>query len=140
MLGPVTSDFPQGVPAVAVPVVPVPPTTYTLKTGNWIQDPSGEYVLILDGENGLVLYQVMGKGQDPSSGSFQGLAKWGPNGAGGIVFCAQADGNAVVYDSSFPTQLNPLWHGNQGGSNAVYLLVPGLRRQFYPSTFLPPRF
>ena len=122
LMAPSSTQFPQGVPSTVVTTIPVPPTTATLKQGQWIMDPSGEYVLILDGQKGLVLYQVVGNG-DPNSGKFLGLAVWGPNGATGAVFCAQSDGNAVVYDSKFPDQLNPTWHGNNGGSNAQYLFV-----------------
>ena len=117
-----STQFPNGIPAVALQTVPVPPKTATLKPGQWIMDPSGEFVLILDAQKGLVLYQVVGN-SDPTSGQFQGLAVWGPNGATGTVFCAQSDGNAVVYDSSFPGKLNPLWHANNGGSSAQYLFV-----------------
>ena len=122
LLAPASTQFPQGIPATVIPTVPVPPTVGTLKTGQWIMDPSGEFVLILDGQKGLVLYQVVGAG-DPTSGQFQGLAVWGPNGATGVVFCAQADGNAVVYDKNFPEQLNPTWHANNGPSSAQYLFV-----------------
>lgn len=117
-----STQFPHGIPAVAIPTVPLPPTSPTLKPGQWIMDPSGEFVLILDADQGLILYQVVGNG-DPTTGKFEGLAVWGPNGAKGAVFCAQSDGNAVVYDSSFPGNLNPTWHANNGGSSAQYLFV-----------------
>jgi hypothetical protein len=122
LTGQPTNNFPQGTPAIALPTVPVPPTVATLTMGQWIMDPSGEYVLMLS-QQGLVLYQVIGNG-NPTTGQFQGLAVWGPSGGdNSFVFCAQADGNAVVYDSNFPNQLNPQWHANQGPSNAQYLLV-----------------
>jgi len=44
------------------------------------------------------------KMSNPTSGSFQGENVFGPSGGGGAYFCAQADGNAVVYDSSFSSR------------------------------------
>jgi len=115
---------PGNVPATAIPTVPGGghPTTATLTMGQWIMDPSHEYVLTLTSQ-GLILYQVMGNG-DPTTGQFRGTVEWGPNGGeNSFVFCAQSDGNAVVYDNQFPTQLNHQWAGNSGGSNAQYLFV-----------------
>jgi hypothetical protein len=92
--------------------------------GQWIMDPSNEYVLILTSTSGLVLYQVVGAG-DPTKGQFQGNVKWSQPGTttDSFCFCAQADGNAVVYDSSYPDKLNPVWHANNGGSDAQYLFI-----------------
>ncbi len=122
MLAPASDEFPNGIQCTAVPTVVVGssnhPDTATLNQGYWIMDPKGEFVLILDGSNGLVFYEVMGA-TSPTSGSFTGVAKWGPNGAGGTQFCAQNDGNAVVYDSNW----NALWGANNGGSHAEYLYV-----------------
>ena len=111
-------------PGIAIPTAPGGgnPTTATLTMGQWIMDPTHEYVLMLTSQ-GLVLYQVIGNG-DPTTGRFQGSIKWGPEGGdNSFVFCAQSDGNAVVYDNQFPTQWNPQWAANKGGSNAQYLFV-----------------
>ena len=127
LMAPQTGNtFPGGIPSTAVPTVPAPQisTTWptTLKIGQWIIDPSGQYVLILEDKKGLSLYQV--SSGNPTSGSFQGVNVFGPKGGGGTVFCAQADGNAVVYDSSFPKSLNPTWNANNGTSgSAQYLFV-----------------
>ena len=130
LMAPPANQFPQGVLATVVPTMPTPtlpptgPEPPTLKLGQWIMDPSKEYVLILTNTNGLVLYQVVGAG-DPTSGQFQGNVVWNQpsNPTESFCFCAQADGNAVVYDSSYPNELNPAWHANNGGSNAQYLFV-----------------
>src|SRR6185369_12123002 len=61
--------------------------------------------LQVTGNKRLSLYEV--QSGNPTSGSFQGENVFGPSGGGGAYFCAQADGNAVVYDSSFPQSLNP---------------------------------
>ena len=126
MAPPIGNTNTGGIPSTAVPTVPAPqvgsssPTT--LKVGQWIMDPSGQYVLILESTKGLSLYEV--KSGSPTSGSFQGDNVFGPAGGGGAYFCAQADGNAVVYDSSFPKSLNPTWHANNGTSgSAQYLFV-----------------
>ncbi len=74
---PAGNNFPDGVPATAIPTVPTPPQTATLKPGQWIMDPSQEFVLILDSALGLVLYQNIGGG-DPTSGQFQGDVCVGP--------------------------------------------------------------
>lgn len=122
---------PGNVPGIAFPTVPGGgnPTTASLTLGQWIIDPTNEYVLILvppgldQTPPGLSLYQVVGNG-DPTTGQFNGSLKWGPNGGdNSFVFCAQSDGNAVVYDNQFPTQWNHTWAGNNGGSNAQYLFV-----------------
>ena len=130
LMAPPANQFPEGVLATVLPTIPtptIPPTgssPVTLKMGQWIMDPSKEYVLILTSTSGLVLYQVVGAG-DPTTGKFQGNVVWTQpnNPTDSFCFCAQADGNAVVYDSSFPNQLNPAWHANNGGSNAQYLFV-----------------
>jgi len=122
---------PGSVPGIAFPTVPGGgnPTTPSLTQGQWIIDPTNEYVLILvppklpQTPPGLSLYQVVGAG-NPASGQFNGSLEWGPNGGeNGFVFCAQSDGNAVVYDNQFPGVLNHTWAGNKGGSNAQYLWV-----------------
>jgi hypothetical protein len=122
---PAGNTFPGGVPSTAVATVPPPQISQTwpstLRVGQWIMDPSGQFVLILEANKGLSLYQV--SSGNPTSGSFQGDNVFGPAGAGGAYFCAQADGNAVVYDSSFPKSLNPTWHANNGSGNAQYLFV-----------------
>lgn len=130
LMAPPANQFPQGVLATVLPTIPtptIPPTDgspVTLKMGQWIMDPSNEYVLILTSTSGLVLYQVVGAG-DPTTGKFQGNVVWAQpnNPTDSFCFCAQADGNAVVYDSSFPNQLNPAWHANNGGSDAQYLFI-----------------
>jgi hypothetical protein len=79
--------------------------------GQWIMDPKGKFVLILNSD-GLTLYQV--ESGSPTSGQFEGDAVFPSVGAGGEYFCAQSDGNAVVYDSSFPQTLKPTWKANNG--------------------------
>ena len=125
MATPQGNVFSQGVPSTAVPTVP-PPTTaptsnsqVTLTTGQWIMDPSGKVVLILENNKGLSLYRVATNSPSPSTGSFQGIQVFGPVGKGGTYFLAQSDGNACVYSNS----INPLWHANNGPSSAQYLFV-----------------
>lgn len=126
MMAPPNNLYPEGIRATSVPTVPtptLPPTTSltNLTVGQWMMDPSGDFVLILD-SNGLTLYRVVTG--NPTSGSFQGVAVFGPVGKGGSYFCAQADGNAVVYDSTFPKSLTPTWAANSGQSgSAQYLFV-----------------
>lgn len=125
MATPQGNVYPQGVPSTAVPTVP-PPTTaptstspVTLTIGQWIVDPSGKIVLILEANKGLSLYKV--KTGSPASGSFQGTNVFGPVGKGGAYFLAQSDGNACVYA---PNSINPVWHANNGTSgSAQYLFV-----------------
>lgn len=124
MATPQGNVYPQGVPSTAVPTVP-PPTTapsatsqVTLTVGQWIVDPSGKFVLILEQNKGLSLYRVISG--SPTSGSFQGTNVFGPEGKGGAYFLAQSDGNACVYPSN---SIHPVWNANNGGSSAQYLFV-----------------
>ena len=128
LMAPPNNQYPEGIRATAIPTVltptlpPTPPSPTTLTVGQWIMDPSGDFVLILESTNGLSLYRVVSG--NPTTGQFQGVAVFGPVGKGGSYFCAQADGNAVVYDSSFPKSLNPTWAANNGTSgSAQYLFV-----------------
>ena len=118
--------YPLGIRATAVLTVqppstaPTPSSPTTLTVGQWIMDPSGNFVLILEGNKGLSLYRVMSG--NPTSGSFQGLNVFGPAGGNnGAYFLAQADGNACVYPSN---SLHPTWNANNGTSgSAQYLFV-----------------
>jgi len=126
MAPPIGNTFPRGIPATAIPTVlppqPGPSWPTTLTIGQWITDPTRKFVLILEATTGLSLYQV--ESGDPTSGSFVGDAVFGPKGGGGEYFCAQSDGNAVVYDSSFPESLNPTYAANNGtDGSAQYLFV-----------------
>jgi len=118
--------YPLGIRSTAVPTVqppttaPSPSSPATLTVGQWIMDPSGNFVLILEADKGLSLYRVMSG--NPTSGSFQGLNVFGPEGGNnGAYFLAQADGNACVYPSN---SLTPTWHANNGTSgSAQYLFL-----------------
>ena len=129
MATPQGNVYSQGVRSTAVPTVPpptsapTPATPVTLTIGQWIMDPTGNFVLILELNKGLSLYRVAtGNGNpSPTSGSFQGTNVFGPQGKGGAYFLAQADGNACVYP---PNSLNPVWNANNGTSgSAQYLFV-----------------
>lgn len=126
MAPPLGNVYSQGIRSTAVPTVP-PPTTApspnspsTLTAGQWIMDPTGNFVLILEANKGLSLYRVMSG--SPTSGSFQGMNVFGPvGGTAGTYFLAQQDGNACVYPSN---SLTPTWHANNGTSgSAQYLFV-----------------
>jgi len=126
MATPQGNNYPQGVSSTAVPTVP-PPTTaptssspVTLTIGQWIMDPTGKIVLILELNKGLSLYRVATNSPSPTSGSFQGIQVFGPQGGGGAYFLAQSDGNACVYATN---SIKPVWHANDGGSSAQYLFV-----------------
>lgn len=125
MAPPVGNTHPRGIKSTAIrtvlPPQPGPSWPTTLKMGQWIMDPKGKFVLILNSD-GLTLYQV--ESGSPTSGSFEGDVVFPSVGAGGEYFCAQSDGNAVVYDSSFPQTLKPTWKANNGTSgSAQYLFV-----------------
>ncbi len=128
MATPQGNVYSQGVRSTAVPTVP-PPTTaptanspVTLTIGQWIMDPTGNFVLILELNKGLSLYRVAtGPGNpSPTSGSFNGTNVFGPQGKGGAYFLAQSDGNACVYASN---SINPVWNANNGPASAQYLFV-----------------
>lgn len=125
MATPQGNVYPQGVKSTAVPTVqppttaPAPGSPATLTIGQWIVDPTGNFVLILEANKGLSLYRVMGG--SVASGSIQGMNVFGPVGKGGAYFLAQSDGNACVYPSN---SINPVWHANNGTSgSAQYLFV-----------------
>ena len=127
MATPQGNVYSQGVRSTAVPTVPAPTTAptanspVTLTIGQWIMDPTGNFVLILELNKGLSLYRVAVGSPSPTSGSFQGTNVFGPAGKGGAYFLAQADGNACVYP---PSSLNPVWNANNGTSgSAQYLFV-----------------
>jgi len=75
----------------------------TMQLGNWAISTNEVYVLILQPDGNLVLYQVIGAPPVPN-GSFLGYAMWstgtnvtdGP----GASFAIQTDGNLVVYDAN----------------------------------------
>jgi len=109
MAPPSGNTFPLGVRATAIQTVPAPTTAptpsspITLKMGQWILDPSGIYVLILEnnlsigGNQGLSLYRVI-QGNPVTDGKFVGDNVYGPvGGSNGEYFLGQADGNACVY-------------------------------------------
>ena len=126
MATPQGNVYSQGVNSTAVPTVPppsTPPTSnspFTLSIGQWIMDPTGKFVLILEANKGLSLYRVAATSPSPTSGSFQGTNVFGPQGKGGAFFLAQSDGNACVYA---PNNIHPVWNANNGGSSAQYLFV-----------------
>ena len=125
MAPPVGNVYSQGVRSTAVPTVP-PPTVapgpgspVTLQVGQWIIDPTGNFVLILEAVKGLSLYRVMSG--SPTSGSFQGINVFGPSGPNGVYFLAQSDGNACVYPAD---SIHPVWNANNGtNTTAQYLFV-----------------
>jgi len=105
IIGPSGGNFPNGTPATALVTVLIingqPPVenSATLPLNSWIVDPLGEYVLVFD-STGVCLYQVIGtQGTLQNGGSFNGMPLWGPFGANGQYFCAQNDGNLVVYNA-----------------------------------------
>ncbi len=128
MAPPLGNVFSQGIRSTAVPTVPAPtsapsPTSpSTLTIGQWIMDPTGNFVLILEANKGLSLYRLNSGSPSPTSGSFQGTSVAGPfGGADGVYFLAQADGNACVYPAD---SLTPTWHANNGTSgSAQYMFV-----------------
>jgi hypothetical protein len=128
MAPPLGNVYSQGIRSTAVPTVP-PPTTapgpgtqVTLTIGQWIMDPTGNFVLILENNQttkGLSLYRVMSG--SPTSGSFQGTHVFGPVAPDGAYFLAQSDGNACVYPEN---SIHPSWAANNGTSgSAQYLFV-----------------
>ena len=127
MATPQGNVYAQGVRSTAVPTVPRPTTApgpgspVTLTTGQWIMDPTGNFVLILEANKGLSLYRVITGSPTSGSGSFQGVNVFGPVGKGGTYFLAQADGNACVYPQN---SITPTWAANNGTSgSAQYLFV-----------------
>jgi hypothetical protein len=68
---------------------------------------------------GLCLYQVIGtQGTLQNGGSFNGTALWGPVGNNGQYFCAQNDGNLVVYNA----HVTGIWSSGATGP-AQYLCL-----------------
>lgn len=96
-------------------------TTF-VSDGAWVTSQNEEYVLILQPDGNLVLYQVIGNPPPFKPGvSFMGQALWaaGTFDNKGDTFVVQADGNLVVYNSDG----NPIWASNTEGIVPIGLFV-----------------
>src|SRR5262249_40488188 len=91
---------------VTAPGGNIPPGT-TFQQGQWAISPNSLYVLVLQFDGNLVLYQVMGAPPSPNS-TFAGCALWATSTSTGATFAVQTDGNLVVYDSNS----TPIWASN----------------------------
>ncbi|HWO20648.1 MAG TPA: hypothetical protein VNO30_17890 [Kofleriaceae bacterium] len=92
---------------ISAPGGNIPPGT-TMQQGNWAISANNLYVLIMQTDGNLVLYQVVGAPPTPG-GSFAGYAIWATmtnsTSDPGATFAVQTDGNLVVYDAN----QNALW-------------------------------
>lgn len=96
------------------------PVGTTLTAGQWIISTANTYLLTMQTDGNLVLYQVIGTPPE-SGGSFTGFALWwtGTDANGGKTFSVQTDGNLVVYDSDG----SPVWSSGTVGLPAANLTV-----------------
>jgi len=90
-----------------------------MQPGDWAISGNSEYVLVMQGDGNLVLYEVAGTPPTPGS-SFQGYPTWASQtyGNAGAFFVVQADGNLVVYSGT-----NALWASGTQGNRLGYLLL-----------------
>jgi phospholipase C len=72
----------------------------TMAQGQWAISANNAYVLILQYDGNLVLYQVSGMPPTSGSSSFQGYAIWatGTNGSGANLFDITTSGNLILYN------------------------------------------
>ncbi|WFU03323.1 hypothetical protein QA648_06095 [Rhizobium sp. CB3171] len=107
---------------IAAPNGEIPAGT-TMQLNQWAISPNNLYVLIMQTDGNLVLYQVDGAPPKPNS-TFQGYAIWSSNTDDDIpfVFAIQTDGNLVIYNESVnPRQV--MWSPNTQSSSPAYLAV-----------------
>ncbi len=98
-----------------------PGTTFT-SNQNWVTSQNQEYVLILQDDGNLVVYQVVGNPPPFQQGSvFTGQPIWatGTDGNPGDNFAVQNDGNLVIYAQNG----NVLWSPNTYNTTPVGLFM-----------------
>ncbi len=107
---------------IAFPSGEISPGT-TMQFNQWAMSPNGLYVLIMQGDGNLVLYQVDGA-PPMSNSSFQGYPIWASQTDYGIplVFDVQTDGNLVIYDETDGSN-KVMWASNTQNSSPAYLAV-----------------
>lgn len=95
------------------------PAPTSIQQNQWAISPNGLYVLIMQADGNLVLYQVDGAPPAPNS-SFQGYPIWASQTDYDVpfVFDVQTDGNLVIYNGS-----NPIWASNTQNPSPAYLAV-----------------
>lgn len=96
------------------------PVGTTLTQGQWVISTANTYLLIMQTDGNLVLYQVIGTPPE-SGGTFTGFALWstGTDANGGETFSVQTDGNLVVYNGDGSS----VWSSGTTGLAAANLAV-----------------